>query len=126
MIFGKIKKFINRVLYLLEAHSDLKVLDRIRRPLGIKFEEKERSLEIHQCHYISEVCNRFKKFHFPISSFLILICFYALSFPISKGSVYSKLSCPVVVADINKMPQLPYRSVLDCLPFTADTSHPDI
>lgn len=104
MNFGKYKKVIGSVLNLLRAQFDLKVLRRIRGLIRSRVcEEKKESLEIYQWHYTDNDCDRFKKFHFPISSL-----------PISKFSVHSKLSCPVVEADINEMAQLLYRSVLGC------------
>lgn len=114
VVFGRSKSVIDRTLKLLGSKFDLKILGKTRKLLGVEFEEIN-GLCLHQEHYIEEVCNRFNKFKFPISSL-----------PISKGSVYSKLSCPTTDTETEEMSKLPYRSVLGCLSFIANRTRPDI
>lgn len=115
VIFGRNQQVIDKVLELLGNHFDLKILGKTKKLLGVEFVEKNGVLEIHQSHYIDEVCNKFKHFKIPISSL-----------PLSKGVVFSKVDCPVSQADINYMSKLPYRSVLGCLSFIANRTRPDI
>lgn len=115
VLFGKSKRHIDNVVNLLSKHFDLKILGRTKKLLGVEFEEEGNSVLIHQSLYIEDICNRFKKFNFPISSL-----------PISKGMVYSKVQCPQSSAETDEMRQYPYRSVLGCLSFLASRSRPDI
>lgn len=62
VIFGKDKLIINRVLKVLSNHFNLKLLGRIRKLLGVKFEQHGNCLKIRQTHYIEEVCEGSKGF----------------------------------------------------------------
>lgn len=115
VIFGRSKENISKTINQLKIHFDLKVMGTTKKLLGVEFERKDGELYIHQTAYITEVCDRFKKFKYPISSL-----------PICKGSVYSKTSCPKSESEINEMKQIPYRSVLGCLSFIANRTRPDI
>lgn len=115
VIFGNSKQVIEKAINLLKTHFDLKVMGKTIKLLGVEFEDTETGLYIHQQRYIEEVCERFKKYRFPISSL-----------PISKGSVYSKTSCPHSDLEKQEMEQFPYRSLLGCLSFIANRTRPDI
>lgn len=101
VIFGKNQNIIGKVLSLLKTHFNLKLLGKTRKLLSGEFKEKNNSLIIHQSTYINDVCERFKRFHIPISSL-----------PISKGVVFSKADCPVAESDIKQMTNFPYHSSL--------------
>ena len=114
VLFGKNRYVIHKLINKISKHFDLKTLGRTRKLLGVEFNE-EGGLCIHQQSYIDEVCNRFKKYNFPISSL-----------PISKGSVYSKVQCPQTNIEVEEMSQFPYRSLLGFLSFISSRTRPDI
>lgn len=115
VLFGINKDVINKAVKALSKHFDLKILGKTRKLLGVEFEETDKGLEIHQIPYIDEVCNRFRKFNYPVSSL-----------PISKGSIYSKIQSPQSETEITEMQNYPYRSLLGCLSFIANRTRPDI
>lgn len=114
VLFGKSQAQIDKVLKVLVKKFDIKILGKTRTLLGVEFEE-DKTVRIHQMTYIDEVRNRFKKFKIPVSSL-----------PISKGSVYSKTSCPTTNTETLEMQKYPYRSVLGCLSFISNRTRPDI
>jgi hypothetical protein len=114
VLFAKRETQLKRAISLLSERFDVKVLGKTRKLLGVEFEESE-SFRIHQQAYISEVCDRFKVFNFPISSL-----------PITKGTVYSKLNCPQTDQEIEEMSKIPYRNLLGCLSFISNRTRPDI
>lgn len=75
VLFARSKNVMSKALGLLQKYFDIKVLGRTKRLLGVEFEECDRELCIHQKSYISEICDRFQSFNFPISSL-----------PIAKGT----------------------------------------
>ena len=83
--------------------------------LGVEFIQNKNGILIHQSSYIDEVCDRFKKYKFPISSL-----------PICKSTVYSKTQSPQSTSEIDEMLKFPYRNVLGCLSFIANRTRPDI
>lgn len=115
VIFGITKKYIDQAIVLLSQRFDMKLLGKTKKLLGVDFVENKNGISIHQSSYIEEVCDRFKKFKFPISSL-----------PICKGVVYSKTQCPQSSSDSEEMLNFPYRSVLGCLSFIANRTRPDI
>lgn len=115
VIFGKTMKDIEVVLGKLKENFDLKILGKTKRLLGVEFEERANTLLIHQIPYITEICDRFKDFNFPVSSL-----------PIAKGTVYSKSQCPQSDEEQKEMKKIPYRNVLGCLSFLASRTRPDI
>lgn len=115
VVFGKSKIVMDEAIHRLQVHFDLKIMGQTRKLLGVEFEDDETGLYIHQKMYIEEICERFKKFKFPVSSL-----------PISKGIVYSKSTCPQTEAEILEMIKFPYRSILGCLSFISNKTRPDI
>lgn len=115
IIFGRNDRIVEKVVKLLSGYFDLKILGKTRKLLGVEFEEGENFLAIHQIPYIDEICQKFKRFKFPITSL-----------PISKGAVYSKTQSPQSDNEIFEMSKFPYRSVLGCLSFLANRTRPDI
>ena len=115
VIFGKTKKNIDKAINLLGKHFDMKLLGKTNRLLGVEFIQNKNGILIHQSSYIDEVCDRFKKYKFPISSL-----------PICKSTVYSKTQSPQSTSEIDEMLKFPYRNLLGCLSFIANRTRPDI
>lgn len=115
VIFGVSDIVINEILDKIKGHFEIKVLGRTRKLLGVEFDESTGIVEIHQRQYIEEVYKKFEKYKIPISSL-----------PISKGSVYSKVNCPVTENEKSEMSQYPYRNILGCLSYIANKTRPDI
>ena len=115
VIFGKNKNCIDKAIERLKVKFDLKILGTTIKLLGVEFLYSNDCIRIHQGLYIDEVLNRFKSYHFPISSL-----------PIVKGVKYSKSDCPSTETEQHEMARFPYRNVLGCLSFIAGRTRPDL
>ncbi|GBM24312.1 Retrovirus-related Pol polyprotein from transposon TNT 1-94 [Araneus ventricosus] len=115
VIFGRTEQHVTDIVKLLSDKFDLKVLGKIRKLLGVEFEEMNNKLYIHQCDYISRICKTYEKYEIPITSL-----------PIFQGVILSKLKCPSNSEEIAEIERLPYRYLIGCLAYTADRTRPDI
>ncbi|GBN23397.1 Retrovirus-related Pol polyprotein from transposon TNT 1-94 [Araneus ventricosus] len=115
VIFGRTEQHITDIVKLLSDKLDLKVLGKIRKLLGVEFEEMDNKLYIHQCDYISRICKTYEKYEIPITSL-----------PIAQGVILSKLQCPSNSEEIAEIEKLPYRNLIGCLAYIADRTRPDI
>ena len=104
VLFAKFKCQIDEVVELLGCHFDLKILGKTRKLLGVEFEEIDGCQLIRQQSYIDEICKKYSKYHFLISTL-----------PISKGVVFLKSQCPQTNTEMYEMSKYPYRNMLSII-----------
>lgn len=100
---------------LLKKFFNLKVLGKTKKLLGVKFEETNGKLHIHQSTYNDKICSLYSKYNFS-----------TCSVPMLKSLVLSKMYYPTNHYETDELSKNPYKNLVGCLSFFAGRTWPDI